>query len=81
MRDATQLIEVHVFREVGGRRISVQGANVVLGGGYGRTRTNRDGRAVFIIPANVSAISIYVNGTLRYSGPIYKMPKPFTVLI
>jgi len=79
--DKKQLIEVQVFRRDGGRMVSVRGANVVLGGGYGQARTGPDGKATFILPASVSRVEVYVNGNTKFTGYIYEMPQPLVVVL
>jgi len=79
MKNEQQLIEVYVFRKSDGK--SVLGANVVLGGNRGSKKTDKDGKAVFMLPSNVSTIDIYVNGTTQYSGYISNLPQPFIVKI
>lgn len=76
-----QLIEVVVFRKDGGRTVSVPGANVVIGGGYGQARTGLDGKATFTLPSTLSRIEVYVNGTQQYAGYIYDMPQPLVVVL
>jgi len=67
----SKLITVNVFRE--DTMSSVSGIKVVLGGGYGESRTNRNGNVSFMVPNSVSSIDIYVSGSTAFSGYLSRL--------
>ena len=57
----SSVLVVKVFRE--DTRQTVSGIRVSLGGGYGETKTDNKGKAVFVLPDGVNYVDVYVNGS------------------
>lgn len=75
----SRLVTVNVFREDTGE--SMAGIKVSLSGGYGESRTDRRGKATFVIPSDVSYICVYVNGSTAYDGYVSNIAKGLHVMV
>ncbi len=73
-----RLVEVRVFRE--DNNTPYPNATVMVGG-YDNltTTTDKNGRALIILPFDSGTVSIYVNGKCVFDDYVYKIPQPLII--